>query len=672
MRLLKTVFSTTIATLLLMLAALTPVMPVSAAAILTTLSINTGPPGTQVVVLGTFTTGITYTLSLGTTDVFTTATPVTTGITSTAGTVAPFTVPVLARGVYYVIVVAGPDVTQPSATFTITPQITVSAASGSTGDQVNVSGNGFSASQAVSIVFDNQTIASVTSDVHGAFASTAVTIPSASLGNHTISAKDATGPTPTANFSISPKATLSVKEGQVGTVVVISGTGFTPSKPVAFFIDSTSITQNIVTDASGKFANYNLTIPAMPGGDHTIKIQDYAYNAITTSFKVNPSITLQPNQGAIGSKVTITGNGFTPVTDNPVAFTFNGTAIATTPAAVAADGDGNFAATIIVPSGSTGAIKITAKDTLTTASADFTSIANVTLSPLSGLVGTTITVDGVGLKPSATITVNYESSPVTTVLTDAGGKFSTTFKAPESGTGTHPITVTDQVTTTKFEFKISPDAKTDSTGGYVGKDITASGNGFSAVSDIIVKYDAAQVAAVKTDANGTFTVTFQAPASNGGAHQIIITDGVSSFTKDYSMESTPPATPALILPLTATKASKTPNLTWQTVTDQSGVTYSLQVSRDAAFSIVLFQKDSLKTPGYQFTTQEVLANVSKDAPYFWRVKAIDGANNQSAWSSANTFYVGTIIPTSTYIILVVALCVVVGGIAYLIEWLRNR
>jgi hypothetical protein len=675
MRLLKGSFAAIIATLLLVLATLAPIAPVSAASVTTTLNVTSGPPGTQVAIIGGFTPNAFFTVSYGTsTTLITSGTTIITGTVSTGGTVAPFAVPVLPRGAYNIMVTAGPDYSvTPYPTFTVTPQITVSAATGAPGDQVNVSGNGFNASQTVSIVFDNQAVSSVSSDVHGVIPSTAVTIPSAALGDHTISAKDAGGSTPTAAFSITPKLTLSVLEGQAGTVVSISGVGFSASKAVSFFIDTTSVTQTVTTDTAGKFANYNLTIPALPGGNHVIKVQDFGYTgAITANFKVNPSITLQPNQGAIGSKVTITGNGFTPVTDNPITITYNDTAVTTTPAAISADGDGNFSATIQVPSGVTGAVKIIAKDKLTTASADFTSIANILVSPATGIVGTTVTVTGSGLNATTAITVNYDGAAVVTVKTDTDGKFSTSFKVPESGTGTHQITVSDQVSTFKYDFKPTADAKIDSTSGYVGKDITASGTGFTAAGNVVVKYDTAQIATVTADAQGTFTVTFKAPASNGGAHQIIITDGVSSFTKDFSMDSTAPSAPTLISPKTATKAAKSPNFTWQTVNDPSGVTYSLQVSRDTAFAIVLLQKDDLKTPGYQLTSQEVLANVGKDAPYYWRVKAIDGANNASGWSNASTFFVGTIIPTSTYIVIVIVVCIAVGGLAYLIEKLRNR
>jgi hypothetical protein len=64
--------------------------------------------------------------------------------------------------------------------------------------------------------------------------------------------------------------------------------------------------------------------------------------------------------------------------------------------------------------------------------------------------------------------------------------------------------------------------------------------------------------------------------------------------------------------------------------------------------------------------------VNKDTPYYRRVKAIDGANNQSDWSAPFTFYTGEVSKKSNFILIVVGICVVVGGIAFLIEWLQRR
>jgi hypothetical protein len=113
-------------------------------------------------------------------------------------------------------------------------------------------------------------------------------------------------------------------------------------------------------------------------------------------------------------------------------------------------------------------------------------------------------------------------------------------------------------------------------------------------------------------------------------------------------------------------------LKWQDVTDPSGVTYSLEIAKDAAFNIMELQKDGLKLSEYTLTSQEVLGTVTKEKPYYWRVKAIDGANNQSEWSAPFTFYTGEASKKTNYVFIIAGICVGVGGIAFLIEWLRRR
>ena len=187
-----------------------------------------------------------------------------------------------------------------------------------------------------------------------------------------------------------------------------------------------------------------------------------------------------------------------------------------------------------------------------------------------------------------------------------------------------------------------------------------------------MKYDVNQVATTTSDKNGTFTVTFPIPASAGGNHQLTFTDGTNKITSDFSMDSTSPLTPTLLSPISSSQASQTPTLKWQNVTDPSGISYSLEIAKDNTFNILVLQKDGLKQSEYTLINQEVLASVSKDTPYYWRVKAIDGANNQSEWSTPFTFYVGTVLPTSIFAFILVGICIIVGVIAFLAEWLRRR
>jgi hypothetical protein len=111
------------------------------------------------------------------------------------------------------------------------------------------------------------------------------------------------------------------------------------------------------------------------------------------------------------------------------------------------------------------------------------------------------------------------------------------------------------------------------------------------------------------------------------------------------METTPPAVPTLALPANDTKSKSQPTFTWQPVSDPSGVTYTFQIATDANFAHVILEKPDLTSPEYTLIETEKLESVGKDTPYYWRVKAIDGASNESEWSTPNSFYVGFIMPT---------------------------
>jgi hypothetical protein len=43
---------------------------------------------------------------------------------------------------------------------------------------------------------------------------------------------------------------------------------------------------------------------------------------------------------------------------------------------------------------------------------------------------------------------------------------------------------------------------------------------------------------------------------------------------------------------------------------------------------------------YTLTKEEALASRSEEEPYYWRVRAIDGAANIGGWADTGTFHVG--------------------------------
>jgi hypothetical protein len=101
------------------------------------------------------------------------------------------------------------------------------------------------------------------------------------------------------------------------------------------------------------------------------------------------------------------------------------------------------------------------------------------------------------------------------------------------------------------------------------------------------------------------------------------------------------------------------------VPSPSEVSYTLQVAQDSDFNYLVVYKENIQMSEYQLTEMEKLRPMTEDppSPHYWRVKAIDGAENKSKWSNINAFYVSGFLQGWTlYIIMTIGgiLLVVIG------------
>ena len=60
----------------------------------------------------------------------------------------------------------------------------------------------------------------------------------------------------------------------VGSTITVSGIGFASSKTIFVLIDNLPVTGTITSDSSGKFTGFNLKIPEIIGGTHTVTASD--------------------------------------------------------------------------------------------------------------------------------------------------------------------------------------------------------------------------------------------------------------------------------------------------------------------------------------------------------------------------------------------------------------
>ncbi|GAI57012.1 unnamed protein product, partial [marine sediment metagenome] len=67
----------------------------------------------------------------------------------------------------------------------------------------------------------------------------------------------------------------------------------------------------------------------------------------------------------------------------------------------------------------------------------------------------------------------------------------------------------------------------------------------------------------------------------------------------------------------------------------------IATSENFTSASVVLEKAGLTSSEYTVNEGEELEPRSKEEPYYWRVKAVDGASNESAWSGERAFYVGS-------------------------------
>jgi hypothetical protein len=479
-------------------------------------------------------------------------------------------------------------------------------------------------------------------------------VPAVARGTYVVYATDGMV-TSTTTFLIMPKVMLDDDTGYVGDTVSVDGSGFLASATVTIYFDDDNVGTKL-TNSYGTFDNFVLTVPACTEGLHDINARDTSpgYTPDVT-YDVSPKITINPISGAVDDIITISGNGFDG--SSTVTITFDGTTVTT----ATTNSSGTFAATtFVVPETSRGTHTVRGQDSgANYATATFSVAQNITINPATGPSSTVVTVTGNGFGASKTITIKYNAVAVTTtppsVTTNSLGYFTATFSVPVGVAGTYEVSVSDGTNLATTNFISTTDAtisQTTSTTapGNVGMELTITGVGFMPSHEVTVTYsmsgsESDTLATDTTDASGEFEVDFTIPPSQGGTHIITVTDGTIVKTFDFVMESNPPPTPEPTLPLVDTKLEDR-LFEWGAVEDvapaSDPVTYDLQIASDANFTSesLLVSETGLTTASYTLPEEEELESTGEDAPYYWKVRAVDAASNTSLWSAASAFTVG--------------------------------
>jgi len=298
----------------------------------------------------------------------------------------------------------------------------------------------------------------------------------------------------------------------------------------------------------------------------------------------------------------------------------------------------------------------------------------IEVSPSSASPGSIISIKGTAFPAKDdTIAMSFDGKATDIEITTNGlGSFTADFTVPDTIAGTHSF----EANSTKIYFtqpptgslKVVPSISLQPKFPGIGQEVTITGRGFAASSLVTIEYDDIALAdSPTTDEAGNFTHTFTVPESPESKHEVVATDGAGNeATSGTPLESETPPAPATIAP-TAQRfgwfGSQLVLFKWTDVADPSGITYTLEIADNLNFFPLApgMRKTGLAQP-------TCIVNV-EPGTYYWRVKAVDGAGNESEWTlSPKPFKVGFF--STLYLVIGGFICIII--IVFIIRGFTRR
>jgi len=472
------------------------------------------------------------------------------------------------------------------------------------------------------------------------------------------------------------------EQGIVGDTITITGTGFTASTEATerhvdiYFAEDEAGTADDIGQEVNTYEYLKSPIVGYDGDDDegefetTFKVPErlrdgtddedvtigpyYVYVTLwnTTRIKavaeftiIGGEITIDTEEGPVGTEVEIDGEDFGYKED--ITIEYDDDEIDIKEGDEETDRDGEFNNTLIVIPESTAGehtIRVIGDESGSEVEATFTVEPEIIISPDSGGIDTEVTVSGTGFGYKSDFGIFIDGTKVASDQTDKYGTFDVSFNMPQMMAGLYDIEAEDEDDNSdkaEFAFILASAALTPPTG-HIGTEITASGTGFATGKIVTIKYDTTEIATPTVKTDGTFSTTFKVPASKHGDHKITITDEQTTKEFTFTMESKAPTVPAPLSPAMGVKVEQPVKLDWEDVTDDSPpVTYVLQIATSPDFTSLSMEieKTELTKSEYTLSAVEKLEPVSEEEAFYWRVRAVDGAANESQWTGAGSFYI---------------------------------
>jgi hypothetical protein len=196
------------------------------------------------------------------------------------------------------------------ATFQVTPGISLDKSSGSVGENITMTGNGFYANERdIKILFAGQAVATDIRANDKGYWQGKFAVPEMPKGTYTLTAegeqtlKEAIS---ALSFAIKPGIVLSPDEGHVGMDVTVTGRGFAASKVVAIIYEDED--NQVATDTTDNKGNFDVSfpVPESQHGKHQVTAKDTADNVASANFTMEskapdtPALKSPPDGSRVG------------------------------------------------------------------------------------------------------------------------------------------------------------------------------------------------------------------------------------------------------------------------------------------------------------------------------------------------------------------------------------
>lgn len=267
----------------------------------------------------------------------------------------------------------------------------------------------------------------------------------------------------------------------------------------------------------------------------------------------------------------------------------------------------------------------------------FSVLPDIKASPASVSPGAQVSIKGTGFPANnKEIKLSFDGKDMNLDITsnELGG-FTATFTIPETIAGRHEFKANVEGTyieDTRASFEVRPKVSLEPKLPEIGKEVTLTGTGFAASSPVSIKYDDRAITdSPATNQSGSFSHKFNVPESSKDQHVITATDKAgNTATYGLPLEGEPPPMPSPLSPCQGERfgwfGPQPVTFRWEAVSDPSGVTYTLEIGHN----VKVWPPAALRTN----LTNTTCTLDLEPGTYYWRIKAVDGAGNESNWEYA--------------------------------------